>query len=139
MTEDRVTDKKERGRVQAYKVAAATQIFKGSAVCVNAAGFAVQAINSAGFLVVGVAEHNVDNLTGANGDKSVNCAKGVYAFIAEAADEPTQALVGHGVYAASGNEVELTAGANAVFMGTLEEIDKNGVDFWVRMFDQSVT
>lgn len=139
MTEDRATNKKERGRVQAFKVAASTQIFKGSAVALNAGGFAVQAINSAGFVVVGVAEHNVDNLGGANGDESVNCAKGVYAFIAEGGDVPGQALIGHGVYAASGNEVEATAGGNAVFMGTLEEIDANGTDYWVRMFDQTIT
>lgn len=135
MTEDRVHPKKARGRVQAFKVAAATVIFKGAAVAVNAAGFAVEAINSAGFIVVGVAEHNVDNSGGAAGDLSVNCAKGVYAFIGEGGDLPTQALVGRAVYAASGNEVELTAG-NAVIMGTLEEIDANGVDFWVSMFDQ---
>ena len=50
---------------------------------------------------------------------------------------PTQALVGHGVYAASDNEVELTAGAQAIFAGTLEEID--GAEFWVRIFDQTIT
>lgn len=139
MTQDRDTVYKELGRVQSYKIAAATVIFKGAAVAVNATGFLVEAINSAAHLVVGVASGNVDNSAGADGDLSANVRKGVFSFIGEGGDLPTQALVGHGVYAASGNEVEATAGANAVFMGTLEEIGPLAGEFWVNMFDQAVT
>ena len=136
LTKDRNIDHKDLGRTQAYQVAAATVIFKGALCAVNATGFLVPAINTAAFIVVGVADHAVDNTAGADGDLSANCSKGVYAFNGEGGDLPTQALVGHGVYAASDHEVELTAG-NAVFAGTLEEID--GADYWVRIFDQTVT
>jgi hypothetical protein len=136
LTKDRNTCNKDLGRVQSYQVAAATVIFKGALCAVNAAGHLVPAINTAGFVVVGVAEHFVDNTAGAAGDLSANCRKGVFAFNGEGGDLPTQALVGHAVYAASDNEVELTAG-NAVMAGTLEEID--GADYWVSIFDQAIT
>ncbi len=136
LTKGEKRDHKDLGRVQAYGILAATQIFKGGAVALDAAGFAVPAINTAAFIVVGIAQQDALG-SAVNGEVKVNCRLGVYAFIAEGGDVPTQARVGRAVYAASDNEVELTAGA-AVIMGKLEEIDANGVDFWVNIFDQAV-
>lgn len=137
LTKDRNTAHKDLGRVQSYQVASAVVIFKGALCALNAAGFLVPAINSAAHVVVGVAVGSQDNTLGANGDVSVNIRKGVFSFDGEGGDLPTQALVGHGVYAASDREVEATAGGNAVFAGTLEEID--GAEFWVRIIDQTIT
>ncbi len=136
LTADRNTCHKELGRVQAYKLLANAIIFKGALCAVDAAGFLVPAINTVNFVVVGVSEHFVDNTGGANGDLSANVRKGVFSFDGEAADLPTQAQIGSGVYAASDREVELTAGAGGVFAGTLEEID--GAEFWVKIFDNTV-
>lgn len=137
LTKDRNTPHKDLGRVQRYPVLAATEIFKGALCAVTAAGFLIPAVNAAGNLVVGVAESHIDNSAGASGDLYANCRKGVFSFNGEGGDLPTQALVGHGVYAASDNEVEATPGAAAVFAGTLEEID--GSEYWVKIFDQTVT
>ena len=136
LTQDRNTEKKEMGPVQTYKVAAATTIFKGALCAVNATGFLVPATNAAGQIVVGLSEHSADNSAGADGDLSCNCMKGRVALNGEGGDLPTQALIGHGVYAASDNEVEATPGAG-VFAGTLVEID--GADYWIDIFDQAVT
>ena len=122
--------------MQAYGVLNATQIYKGALVSVNAAGWLVPSTNTSGELVVGIAQNNVLGSAVA-GEEKCNVRKGVFSLNGEGGDLPTQALVGHGVYAASDNEVELTAGAGAVFAGTLEEID--GAEYWVRIFDQSVT
>lgn len=135
LTADRNTCHKDLGRVQAYQVAASTTIFKGALCSVNATGFLVPSTNTINERVVGIAEAAVDNSAGANGDLSANIRKGVFSLNGEGGDLPTQALVGHGVFAASDNEVELTAGAG-ILAGTLEEID--GAEFWVKIIDDTV-
>ena len=133
LLKDRNTRNKHLGRVQRFPVLAATQIYKGAAVAIDAAGFAIPATNVAGQIVVGVATHSV--LGGAaNGDEYVNCERGVFEFNGLGGDLPTQALVGRPVYVGSDNEVGATAGAG-VIMGTLEEIE--GSKYWVNIFDQA--
>lgn len=135
LTKDRNTPHKAMTRRQAYPVAAATIIYKGALVALNAAGDAIPAINTAGFIVVGIADHQVDNSGGAAGDLSVVCMRGSFSLNGEGGDLPTAALLGRPVYAASDNEVEATAGAGAVIAGILEEID--GAEYWVSIFDQA--
>ncbi|MGL6348628.1 MAG: hypothetical protein ACRC2U_01980 [Aeromonas sp.] len=43
----------------------------GTIVCRNAAGFAVPGADAAGLTVLGIAEDEIDNTTGANGDVTV--------------------------------------------------------------------
>jgi len=62
---------REDGDFVEYPVAASTQIYLGSLVCMNASGYLVPAADTAGLLFAGVAEQNVDNSAGANGAE--NC------------------------------------------------------------------
>lgn len=71
LTKDRSTPYKE-GVLVAFPVAAATKIYAGSMVCVNAGGYAVPAADAASFKFVGVAQEMVDNSAGASGDLSVS-------------------------------------------------------------------
>lgn len=122
LTKDRRTEHKALGQKQEYPVAAGVTIYKGSMVVLNAAGFAVEAINTAGFSnVLGIADAQVVN-GGADGDVKVPVFEGTWFVEAEAGDEPTQALVGRNVYAASGSEVEATAN-DGIVAGRLMEID----------------
>ncbi|MCE5243699.1 MAG: hypothetical protein ABFD98_00945 [Syntrophobacteraceae bacterium] len=82
LTADRKTPYRE-GIETEYKVAAATKIFAGSLVCLNAGGYAVPAADAANFKFVGVAREQADNSSGANGDLTVRVRrKGVFRFAA---------------------------------------------------------
>lgn len=63
-----------------YPVAAATLIFLGTLVALDASGNAVPASDTAGLRVIGRAEHTVDNSAGAAGDLNVDVARGVFRF-----------------------------------------------------------
>jgi hypothetical protein len=61
-----------------YLVAAATVIYKGALVCLNATGYLVPAADSAGLIFLGVSETEVDNSEGANGDLEAQvCTRGI--------------------------------------------------------------
>lgn len=61
-------------------VAASTKIEAGKMVAVNASGYAVEASDTAGLVVIGKADQTIDNSSGANGDLSVAVERG-YAFL----------------------------------------------------------
>lgn len=111
--------------IQSYPVAAATKIFKGALVGVNASGYLVPMSHAtANLLFVGIAEESVDNSTGANGDKRCNVAKSGSAVYADVAGA-TQADVGKTVNALSDNEVQIgTFGLTNVYVvGTLVALE----------------
>lgn len=55
------------GKHAQVPVAAATKIFKGAIVMIDASGFAVNGSDTAGLQTIGVAYETVDNTAGANG------------------------------------------------------------------------
>lgn len=107
-------------RLLAYPVAASTTIYKGALVALDANGFAVNAADTAGLQVVGVAAEKVDNAGGANGDKKIVIeAEREYLF---AASSITQAMVGDVMYVVDNDTVDDAAGpTNDVAVGRLTE------------------
>ena len=95
LTRDRATSYREGIEVE-FPVAAATKIYAGSMVCVNAAGFAVPAADTSGYRFAGVALEQVDNTAGADGVKMIRLRRtGVFEFDAAAL---SQAKVGNAMY-----------------------------------------
>lgn len=78
LTADRKTSFREGIEIE-YKVAASTKIYAGSLVCINTSGYAVPGADTANFKFVGIAQEQVDNSSGANGDKTVRVKrKGIF-------------------------------------------------------------
>lgn len=95
LTRDRATSYREGIEVE-FPVAAATKIYAGSMVCLNAAGFAVPAADTSGYRFAGVALEQVDNAAGAGGVKMIRLRRtGVFEFDAAAL---SQAKVGNAMY-----------------------------------------
>jgi predicted RecA/RadA family phage recombinase len=117
LTQDRATAYREGIEVE-FMVAAATKIYAGSMVCVNAAGFAVPAADTSGYRFVGVALEQVDNGAGADGAQVVRLRRsGVFEFNAA---NITQAVVGDAMYAVDDQTFASTAGAtNHIKVGAL--------------------
>ncbi|MBM4274586.1 MAG: hypothetical protein FJ134_09040 [Deltaproteobacteria bacterium] len=117
LTRDRVTTYREGVEVE-FPVAAATKIFAGSLVCVNAEGLAAPAADTLGYTFVGVAQEQADNSSGSGGDKVVRVRRtGVFEFDAASL---TQAMVGQPMYAADDQTFNTAAGVtNDVKVGVL--------------------
>lgn len=127
LTADRNTRCKMVQRKVKLPVAAATKIYAGSMVSVNAAGYAVPSSDTAGHVFFGRAAEQVDNSAGANGDKEIEVERGVFKWNNSGL---TQAEVGDTVHVSDDNTVT-TAGTavNDVAVGRLEEVESDGV--WV--------
>jgi hypothetical protein len=114
------------GLVVSYKLAA-SKVYKGSNLAVNATGFAVPITHTGtGYKYLGVSNETLDNSGGAAGDKSVNVTKsGTFVFKAAAGYTPTQADIGKEVYAVTDWEVQVaTAGlTNQYKVGTIVAIE----------------
>jgi hypothetical protein len=117
LTRDRATSYREGIEVE-FPVAAATKIFAGSMVCVNAAGYAAPAADTSGYRFAGVAMEQADNSSGADGAEKVRLRRvGVFEFDAAAL---TQAMVGDAMYAADDQTFANTTGVtNHIEVGTL--------------------
>lgn len=96
-------------RTRAYPVAAATTLYKGTAIALNASGYAVALTDSAAVKFVGVALEGVINTTaegyGTAGDLNVRVStKGVHAFVSSGL---AQANAGAELYFADDQTVQL--------------------------------
>jgi len=119
----------EKTRKVVLPVAAATKIFCGAGVCVNAAGYAVPASDTAALITWGRAEAQVDNTLGAAGDLYIEVSKGVFAFDASGL---AQANIGDPVTWVDDHTVGLAAATtNDIAAGTLEEIDPVSAEAWI--------
>lgn len=100
------------------------QIFEGALVAVNAAGYAVNAGDDAGAVVVGVADNSVDNSGGSAGDEYIKVRRtGVFTFVAGWAAAQTD--VGSLVAAVDNQTVNLPADVavtNDVIVGRVVEV-----------------
>lgn len=70
----------EDGRNMHLPVAASTAIKEGVLVALNADGYAVPASKALNLKIIGRAENDADNLSGANGEIYVNVRRGVFAW-----------------------------------------------------------
>lgn len=131
LTADR--DTPERAGVDfSFPVAAATKIYAGALVALNAAGDAVPGATATTLTAVGRADEQVDN-TGAAGDKVVAVRKGVFRFGNSAAgDAITKAEIGDSAYIVDDETVAGTDGAGTRSVaGKIVDVDADGV--WVEI------
>lgn len=130
LTADRTTPARD-GIAHVFDVAAATRIYAGAMVALNAAGAAVPATATAGLTVVGRAEEQVDNTAGDAGDQTVRVNAGVFRWTNSAgADEITDAHVGRVCYAVDDETVAATSNGGARSpAGRVVDVDDLGV--WV--------
>jgi hypothetical protein len=117
LTRDRATPYREGIEIE-YSVAANTQIFAGSLVCVNATGYAVPAADTSGYRFAGVAMEQVDNSSGSDGGQVVRLRRaGVFEFDAVSI---TQDMVGVDMYAVDDHTFDDAAGTtNDIKVGQL--------------------
>lgn len=130
---DRNTDRKDGG-FKAYPVLAATKIFKGTLVVIDAAGFAKPAVNAANNKVVGVADAQADNSAGASAAINVIVREGVYRFAATAI---TQAMVGKIMHVVDDQTFDDAIGTAGIKAGRLVEF-VSVTEGWIHVQEQSV-
>lgn len=130
LTKDRDTQSKE-GKLFDTPIAAATTIYAGALVALNAAGDAVPGSEAATLTAHGRAEATVLN-AGAAGDKTVLVKKGVFSFANSAgADQITRAEIGDDCFIVDDQTVAKTDdGGSRSVAGRVEDIDNRGV--WVK-------
>ncbi len=124
------------GRRLILPVAAAQLIYKGAIVCINAAGDAVEAANTAGLRVVGIAMGKADNTAAgaAAGDVDVTVDRGVFKLV-----NGTAALAaanrGYPCFVQDDATVGKGGATNSagVFAGIFQEIDPVDSGVWVDM------
>lgn len=132
LTKDRNTVRRD-GVQFSDPVAAATRIFAGSLVCLNAAGNAVPGSTATTLKARGVAQEQVDNSAGAAGDLRIEIRRGVFPFAnSAAADEITRADIGASAYIVDDQTVAKTDGTSTRSVaGTIRDVDSDGV--WVEI------
>ncbi len=129
------TDRNFRLRAGGYartivgKTAAATKIYRGAMVAKNAAGFCVPAADAVGLKVLGIAEEQIDNLSGAAGDKEVRITTGVVDIPNAAVDPVVQASMHGYVFVTDDSSVRAGTGTNSIRAGVLELIEPDRV--WI--------
>lgn len=130
-TQDRNTLRRDGGQLK-LALAAATLIYGGTIVCVNASGYATKGATSTTLKAVGVSEDRADNSAGAAGDVGVQVRKGVFAFANSAStDQITLADIGNDCYIVDDSTVAKTNGsATRSVAGKVFDVDDDGV--WVK-------
>lgn len=129
LVQDRQTQKRD-GEEFNRPVAAATKIFAGSLVALNAAGYLVPGSVSTTLKVQGRAEEYVDNSAGGNGDATCKVRRGVFLYN----NDGTVALadVTKTAYIVDDQTVADNDGSSArSAAGVIEDVDSDGV--WIRI------
>lgn len=106
-------------------IAAATKLYQGGIVCVNASGLAVPGSTSTTLKAAGVAEKTYDNSAGGASAFNVEALPGVYWLNSgTAGDAITQANLGATVYIIDDNTVGLTnGGSTRSVAGVVVDVD----------------
>lgn len=132
LTKDRNTARRD-GVHYSDPVAAATVIFAGALVCLNAAGNAVPGATSTTLVARGVAQQQVDNSAGAIGDLRVETRRGVFCFANSASgDLITKAEIGDNAYIVDDQTVAKTSGSSTRSVaGVIRDVDTAGV--WIEI------
>ena len=132
LTADRNTKRRD-GVLYSDPVAAATRIFAGSIVCLDASGNAVPGSTATTLTARGVAQEQVDNRDGAAGDLRIETRRGVFPFANSAStDEITRADIGNSAYIVDDETVAKTNGTSTRSVaGVIRDVDDSGV--WVEI------
>ncbi|KZX92309.1 hypothetical protein A3718_12120 [Erythrobacter sp. HI0019] len=130
LSADRNTPRKE-GDLRRFPVAAATKIFAGALVCLDAAGNATPGAVATTLTAVGRAEAQADNTGGSAGDVAVDVRKGTFRYAnSAAADEISREDIGSTAYVVDDETVALTNGTSTrSAAGTIYDVDAQGV--WI--------
>ena len=130
LSADRNTPRKN-GDIRTIAVAAATTIYAGALVCINAAGNAVPGSAALNLTAMGRADAQADNSGGAAGDITVDVRRGIFSFAnSAAADEIGPEDIGSTAYVVDDETVALTDGAGTrSAAGTIYDVDAQGV--WI--------
>lgn len=130
LTKDRDT-KMRAGDIYVHPVKAATKIFAGSLVCLDAAGNAQPGAVATTLIAVGRAESQVDNSAGAAGDETVHVRKGTFLWgNSTSTDAITRAEIGDDCYVVDDQTVAKTSGTSTrSIAGKIRDVDAQGV--WV--------
>lgn len=116
------------GDARTVPVAAATKIYKGSIVVLDA-GFAKPGRTAAALTGLGRASETVDNTGGAAGAQTVRVEPGIFRFDNDAADLLTLGDIGKAAYCTDDQTVSKTAAGKSQ-IGIVFDVDANGV--WVK-------
>lgn len=111
------------------KLGAGVKALKGTLAARNAAGYAVQASNTAGLKVIGVFQATVDNTAGIDGALSVGVETGVFKFVNDGVAPCVQVDVFGTVFVSDNQTIRTRAGSLGIAAGLLEQIDSDGV--WI--------
>lgn len=131
LTQERDTTRRD-GHLGVAPVAAATKIFGGSLVCMNAAGYATKGATATTLKSLGMAQQTVDNSAGANGDLGVPYRRDGWFRFANSASADAIALadVGASAYVVDDQTVAKTSGTNTRSVaGVIRDVDERGV--WI--------
>jgi hypothetical protein len=120
------------GNTFAYPVAAATIIYAGTLVAVNAAGNAVPAANTAGLKVVGIAQDTYDNAAGLAGAMLAVVERGTFLLPNSATSALTVADIGTQALVEADDAVAKVASQN-IKAGRILSVHTSGV--WVAVGD----
>lgn len=111
------------------KMSASTTIYKGSLVVING-GYLEPATTATGLIGAGVAQEQIDNSSGSDGDESCKFRSGIFPFEKDGSDTPTQADVGAGAYAVDDQTIANTDGTSTRSeVGKIYAVDSDYV--WV--------
>jgi hypothetical protein len=128
LTSDRNTPR-SAGDDKVMGVAAAKKIFAGAIVLMTTAGFATPGATGVNLIGAGIAQQQVDNTAGANGDVTVRVREGIFRVGNSAAgDAITVADRGRICYAVDDQTVAKTSGSNTRSVaGIIIDVDDLGV------------
>ncbi|VVE59791.1 hypothetical protein PCA31118_00016 [Pandoraea captiosa] len=132
LTADRDTPRRE-GVDAAYPVKAGVRIFVGAIVAIDTAtGLATKGATSTTLKAVGIAQEQVDNTAGADGDAMVPVRRGTYRLAnSSGADQLTLKDVNGTAYIVDDQTVAKTdAGGTRSVAGTVVDVDTVGV--WIK-------
>ena len=116
-------DKWRPDQERAVEVDASTLIPQGCLVAVNASGYADNAGDDVGSIVVGIATETADNSAGAAGDEKVRVRTAGTVEVTHAAGSQTVANVNDEVFAADNQSVDIAANlTNDVRVGRITEV-----------------
>jgi hypothetical protein len=115
LSADAQIPRKESG-LQSYPVEAATQIYKGGAVCLNTSGYLVTGADTAAYRFVGIAYENVLGTT----QGVLSCRVHTEGVFKLPATSITQAMVGRLMYLVNDGEIDDTS-TNRICVGRLVE------------------
>jgi hypothetical protein len=130
LTQSRNTKRRD-GRLTSDPVAAATKIFAGSMIALDATGYAVPAGTAGAGPARAIAKQEIDNTDGADGALRVEGERTVGAFgNSAAADLIARADIGATAYVVDDQTVAKTdGGATREAAGVIVDVDADGV--WV--------